>query len=76
MGITNACLVVEDHQRRNGLGYEIAFYLVGMVEVVFDILGLQDTFGESGEYEKLLDKYGFSAKKIHEKVISMIESKK
>jgi len=58
---TKSCLVVENHQRRNGLGYEIATLLLAESPVPFDILGLRDTFAESGNYNLVMDKYGLSA---------------
>ena len=63
---TGAVLVVENHQKRNGLGYEIAAFLLKNFPVPFDNLGLDDTFGESGDYFKVIDKYGISARGIAE----------
>jgi len=71
---TGAVLVAENHQKRNGLGYEIATFLLkqggGLVDggrrILFDNLGLDDTFGESGNYFKVIDKYGISARAIVE----------
>jgi transketolase len=57
---TNGLLVAENHQKRNGLGYEIANWCLKNQPVPFDNLGLDDTFAESGNYYKLLNKYGFS----------------
>jgi transketolase len=55
------CLVVaENHQRRNGLGYELAHWCLLNHPAPFENLGLEDTFAESGNYYKLLDKYGLS----------------
>jgi len=65
-GRTGALLVVENHQRRNGLGYELAARLAhrGAPMPAFDQLGLDDRFGESGDYERVIDKYGMSARAI------------
>jgi transketolase len=63
---TGAVLVAENHQKRNGLGYEIATFLLKNHPVPFDNLGLDDTFGESGNYFKVIDKYGISARAIVE----------
>jgi transketolase len=57
---TGALVVVENHQKRNGLGYELANWCLKNRPVAFDNLGLDDTFAESGNYYKLLDKYGLS----------------
>jgi transketolase len=63
---TGALLVVENHQRRNGLGYELAalFMRRDASTPSFDHLGLDDRFGESGDYERVIDKYGISARRI------------
>lgn len=59
---TEALLVVEDHQKRNGLGYELSNFCLKNRPVPFDNLGLNDTFAESGNYYKIIDKYGISKK--------------
>ena len=63
---TSRVLVAENHQRRNGLGYAVARFLLGECPVPFDNLGLDDTFGESGDYPSIIHKYGFSAERIVE----------
>ncbi len=57
---TGALVVAENHQKRNGLGYELSNFCLKNKVVPFDNLGLEDTFAESGSYEKLLVKYGLS----------------
>jgi transketolase len=57
---TGRLLVAENHQKRNGLGYELSNWCLKNQPVPFDNLGLDDTFAESGNYYKLLNKYGFS----------------
>lgn len=61
---TGALIVVENHQRRNGLGYELAHHVLTHHVVPFTAIGLNDTFAETGNYQKLLDKYGLAAKNI------------
>ena len=61
---TGALVVAENHQKRNGLGYELAAILMSKGPVPFDSLGLEDRFAESGNYFAMIDKYGFSAAKI------------
>jgi transketolase len=61
---TGALLVAENHQKRNGLGYELAALLLKEEPVPFDHLGLEDRFAESGNYFSMIDKFGFSAAKI------------
>ncbi len=73
---TGAVLVAENHQARNGLGYEIAAYLLKNLPVPFDNLGLQDTFAESGDYFKLIEKYGMSATCIVDAAERLVRTKK
>lgn len=73
---TGAVLVAENHQRRNGLGYEISNFLLREHPVAFDNLGLDDTFAESGNYYKILDKYGFSKNHIVTKARALVARKK
>jgi len=73
---TGALLVVENHQARNGLGYDMAAYCIKKHCIAFDNAGLEDKFGESGNYLKMLDKHGLSAKHIAEKAKSVIRKKK
>ena len=63
---TGALVVAENHQKRNGLGYELSNFCLKNHVVPFDNLGLEDTFTESGSYPKLLDKYGLSKHHIAE----------
>jgi transketolase len=72
---TNALLVVENHQRRNGLGYELSNFCLKTKPVVFDNLGLDNTFAESGNYYKLLEKYGMSKNWIVKTAKRLIEKK-
>lgn len=59
------CLVVaENHQKRNGLAYDIGNFLLKNGPVPFDNLGMDDTFAESGDYYKVIEKYGMSASHI------------
>jgi transketolase len=65
VGRTGALLVAENHQKRNGLGYELGMTLFKAgVHVPFVNLGLDDTFAESGDYLTMIDEYGFSSLKI------------
>lgn len=57
---TGALVVAENHQKRNGLGYELSNFCLKNKVVPFDNLGLEDTFAESGSYDRLLEKYGLS----------------
>ena len=71
----NCKLIVsaEDHNIVGGLGTAIAEVLAeeGWSGKLVR-LGVQDTYGESGLADELYEKYGFSAGKITEKVMSLL----
>lgn len=74
---TGALLVAENHQRRNGLGYELGMVLLKSgVSVPFENLGLDDTFAESGDYLTMIDEYGFSAAKIVDAARALVAQKR
>lgn len=55
---TGCLLVVENHMARNGLGYEIADYLMeNQFYIPYRHIGIQDTFAESGKYLDIIEKY-------------------
>ncbi len=70
---TGRLLVPEDHQKRNGIGYELAAYFLREYPIPFDHMGLEDTFAESGNYYKLLEKYGLSAAHIVERAQRLVK---
>jgi transketolase len=72
---TGVLLVAENHQARNGLGYEMAAWSIKNHPVIFNNIGLEDKFGESGEYLQILDKYGISARCIAEKTRELMKNK-
>jgi len=52
------CLVtVEDHQANGGLGSAVAEMLAKKYPVPIEMIGVQDSFGESGTVEQLWKKY-------------------
>ncbi len=75
IGKTGALLVAENHQKRNGLGYELANFCLKNHPLPFDNLGLNDTFAESGNYYKVIDKYGISESRIITAVRDLIKKK-
>jgi transketolase len=56
---TGAVVTLEDHQRYGGIGGAVAELLAEQSPVPMKIIGVHDTFGESGAADELLDKYGF-----------------
>jgi transketolase len=61
---TGAVISVEEHSIFGGLGGAIAEVLVEHYPVPMKIIGVKDVFGESGEYEELLEKFGLTTLNI------------
>jgi transketolase len=61
---TGAVVTVEEHNVLGGLGGAVAEVLTDRYPVVVKRVGIQDTFGESGAYQQLLERYGMTAPSI------------
>jgi len=61
---TGVVLTVEEHSVYGGLGGAVAEVLVEKYPVPIKIIGVNDVFGESGEYDELLKKHGLKATNI------------
>jgi transketolase len=72
---TGALLVVENHQKRNGLAYDIGIRILKEHPIPFDHIGLDDCFGESGEYHSVIEKYELSSRNIVDKVVKLLSLK-
>ncbi len=73
---TNAVVTVEEHNIIGGLGGAVAEVLANHYPIPMEFVGMQDTFGESGEPEELIKKYGMDAKSIKEAVRKVVKRKK
>ncbi|MDL2229151.1 hypothetical protein LJC14_02765 [Treponema sp. OttesenSCG-928-L16] len=73
---TGALLVAENHQKRNGLGYQLAAYLLKDFPIPFAQIGLEDCFAESGDYPSVISKYGLSSAHIEEAALGLVKKKK
>ena len=71
-----AVVTVEEHQVMGGMGAAVAELLVASCPVPQEFVGMQDKFGESGEPEELLEKYGMSVKSIKEAVKKVVGRKR
>ena len=60
---TGAIVTVEEHSIHGGLGSAVAEVLVQGCPVPVEIIGAEE-FAESGDYEQLLEKYGYSSRAI------------
>ncbi len=72
---TQCVVTAENHSILGGLGSAIAETLVENEPVPLIRVGLQDTFGECGTNEELLDKYGMSPKHIAKAAQEVIKKK-
>jgi transketolase len=61
---TGAIVTAEEHNVFGGLGSAVSEVLATNCPVPIEFVGVEDRFTESGDYEKLLAKYGLSADNI------------
>ena len=71
-----AIVTIEEHQMRGGLGSEVSEYLIQHNPVPMEFVGVDDSFGESGQGDELLKKYGISVKEIIKKAKKAINRKR
>lgn len=69
---TGLVFTCEEHSVIGGLGGAVLETLEEERNVVVKRIGMEDTFGESGEPEDLFEKYGLSAAKIAKIIIAYI----
>ncbi|PIP66979.1 MAG: transketolase [Parcubacteria group bacterium CG22_combo_CG10-13_8_21_14_all_41_9] len=72
---TNAVVCVEEHQIHGGMGSAVAEVLCERYPVPMRFVGMPDSFGESGEPEELLLKYGLTSDKIVQSCLEVIKKK-
>ena len=70
-----AVVTVEEHQVNGGMGSAVAELLSANYPVPMEFVGMQDSFGESGDPDQLLAKYGMSVGKIKQAVKRAIDRK-
>ena len=68
-------VTVEEHQVMGGMGSAVAEVLAKNYPVPMEMIGMQDCFGESGQPEELLEKYGMSVAAIKKAVKNVIKRK-
>lgn len=70
------CVVtVEEHQIHGGMGSAVAELLAANYPVPMEFVGMPDHFGESGDPEELLAKYGMDTKAVKEAVKKVLVRK-
>jgi len=72
---TNRVVTVEDHQKAGGMGSAVAEFLCENYPVPMILIGVDDAFGESGQPEQLLEKYGLGVHHIKQAVEHIIKIK-
>lgn len=72
---TGAVVTAEEHQIMGGFGSAVAEVLVQHYPVPMEMIGIKDTFGESGEPDELMDKYELRAQNIVAACLKVIERK-
>lgn len=69
---TGCVLTVEEHTIMGGVGGAVAEALSNSCPVIIDRLGVEDCFGESGDYVCLLEKYGISSRNIESRAAALV----
>ncbi|MCX6230872.1 MAG: transketolase family protein [Bacteroidetes bacterium] len=72
---TKAVVTAEEHQRNGGLGDCIAQLLALNNPTAIEMVAVNDSFGESGTPEQLMDKYGLNTNAIVEAALKVIGRK-
>ena len=72
---TGAMVACEEHNIYGGLGSAVAEVLVEHCPVPMARVGVEDSFGESGLPDELLEKYGLTAANIADKARAVISRK-
>jgi transketolase len=72
---TKCAVVAEEHQLNGGLGDAICQLLSRNYPAPVELVGVDDSFGESGTPEQLMEKYGLNKHKIIESALLSIRRK-
>ena len=66
---------MEEAQITGGLGGAVTEFLAEIYPIPIKRIGIRDHFGESGEPDELLQKFGFSAEAIFKEAMKMCKFK-
>ncbi|PIQ22816.1 MAG: transketolase [Cytophagales bacterium CG18_big_fil_WC_8_21_14_2_50_42_9] len=72
---TRCVVSAEEHQMNGGLGDSIAQLLARKMPLPLEMVGVKDSFGESGTPDQLMEKYGLNEKAIVEAVQKVMARK-
>ncbi|MBD3359942.1 MAG: transketolase family protein [Candidatus Buchananbacteria bacterium] len=70
---TNKIVTIEEHQVNGGLGSAIAEVLTQNYPVPLEVIGMPDSFGESGSADRLLNKYKINYQEIIKRVNKLLK---
>lgn len=70
-----AILTAEEHQVNGGMGSAVAQVVARRAPVPMDLVGVDDTFGESGKADELLARYGLDAAAIADRAEALVQRK-
>ncbi|MDD5760749.1 MAG: transketolase C-terminal domain-containing protein [Candidatus Pacebacteria bacterium] len=73
---SKAIITLEEHQVATGMGSAIAEFLSENYPLSIKFMGTKDQFGESGEAEELIEKYGLGKKMIKQAIKDLIKQTK
>jgi transketolase len=73
---TGAIVTAEEHSMIGGLGSAVASVLAQEYPAIQEMVAIPDTFGESGESDELMEKYGLTVERIVEKAKIALQRKK
>jgi transketolase len=72
---TGAIVTAEEHQIYGGLGGAVSECIVRNCPVPVEMVGINDTFGESGQPEELMEKYGLRSANIIDAIRKVLKRK-
>lgn len=72
---TGCAVTAEEHQMAGGMGSAVAECLAAHYPAPLEMVAVADSFGESGQPQELMDKYGLNAEAIIRKVKTVMQRK-
>ncbi len=72
---TKAIVTVEEHQIAGGMGSAVCELLAENFPVPVSMVGVRDSFGESGDPDELIEKFGMGVSSIKKAVLNVIKRK-
>jgi transketolase len=73
---TGCILTAEEHQLHGGMGSAVAEVIVKNYPVPMEMIGIDDSFGESGQPDELMQKFGLTAENIALNAAHLLKRKK